>query len=78
MNQLSTKVIDLARYRRAGNGDSRGAATRLGARPRNALICRWRRDDVTGRPVCAWTAETDEREAQPPLRRTLRTEGLAA
>ena len=42
MNQLSN-VVDLARYRRAGNGVRRGAATLLRARPRNALICRWRR-----------------------------------
>jgi hypothetical protein len=67
MNQLSN-VIDLAGYRRAGNGVRRGAATRLGARARNALICRWRRDEVTGRPVCAWS---DARGAQSPLRLSL-------
>lgn len=57
MNQLSTKMIDLARYRRAASGERRGAATRLGGRPRNALICRWRRDDRTGRPVCTWSTQ---------------------
>ena len=61
MNQLSN-VVDLARYRQAGNGVRRGAATRLGARPQCAL-CRWQRDDVTGRPVCAWSAQGRARSA---------------
>ena len=71
MNQLSTNVIDLARYRRAGNAVRRGAAPHPGARPRNTLICRWRRDAVTGRLNCAWSAGKGVREAQPPLRRSL-------
>jgi hypothetical protein len=78
MNQLSTNVIHLARDLRARDPVSCAASPRFAARPRNALTCRWRRDAVTGRAVCAWTTKTDEREAQPLLRRTLRTEGLAA
>ena len=71
MNQLSTNVIDLARYRRAGNAVRRRAAPDLVARPGNALICRWRRDAVTGRLICARSAGKGAREAQPPLRRSL-------
>jgi hypothetical protein len=71
MNQLSNFVVDLARYRRAGNAVRRGAAPHLGARPRNALICRWRRDAVTSRLICAWSAGKGAREAQPPLRRSV-------
>jgi hypothetical protein len=71
MNQLSNIVVDLARYRRAGNAVRRRPAPDLGTRRGGALSCRWRRDAATGRLICAWSAGKGAREAQPPLRRSL-------
>ena len=41
----------------------RGAETRP---PRRRLLCHWRRDPLTGRLVCAWSAE-DAEEARMRL-----------
>ena len=71
MNQLSNIVVDFARYRRAGGAARRSTAPDVGGRRAGLLTCRWRRDVVTGRLICAWTTQRGSREAQPPSRRSL-------
>jgi hypothetical protein len=71
MNQLSHFVVDFVRCRRA-DGAARGLTVPdLGGRRAGLLICRWRRDVVTGRLICSWTMQRGSRQAQPPSRRSL-------
>jgi hypothetical protein len=72
MNQLSN-IVDFASYRRAAAAERRSTAPDLnGQRGRaGGLICHWRRDAATGRPICLWAPRKGAREAQPPLRLSL-------
>lgn len=60
MNKLSVRIIDFAPRKAA-----KGAGAPCFARPRQAsvLTCRWRRDPVTGRLVCAWGKDSEPQDA---------------
>jgi hypothetical protein len=73
MNQLSSIVLDFARFHRA-DSSARGvtALDHGGDRHQAGLLTRhWLRDPASGRLICAWTAQKGAREAQPPSQRSL-------
>jgi hypothetical protein len=36
-------------------------------RARRRLLCRWRKDPLTGRLVCSWSSEDADARAEPPI-----------
>ena len=55
--------------------NDRQDACRLAARPhgRPTLLCRWRLDQASGRPVCAWVTEDSDPAPAPNVRPVRRT-----
>ncbi|VTZ51315.1 hypothetical protein MPC4_350021 [Methylocella tundrae] len=58
MKKLPNTILTFAPHGGAGSSGARGSYN--GTRARTALVCRWRRDPLSGRLHCVWSSKDDE------------------